>query len=410
MKILVVSQHFWPESFKINDLVTELVRRGHEVSVITGKPNYPEGKFYNGYGFFSKVKGEYNGATVYRIPIFARGDASGFKLAINYLSFALFASIFALFHPRRYDASFVFATSPIIMAFPAMVHRAVYGTPFGLWVQDLWPECVAASERLNSGFIYRQIGRMVRYIYKKADRIYISSKGFRASVMEKGADGKKIHYLPNWAEDIFLSPVADSDQYKDVIPGGFVVMFAGNISEGQGVDYIVKAATETADDKEIKWVFVGSGSKKEWLEAEVAAQGLSDTVFLPGRFPLDAMPQVYSRADVLLVTLKDNDVINLTLPSRTQSYMAFGKPVMAMINGAGYEVVKESGCGFAAHAADHIALANNVRAAKALGAEALSEMGGKGRKYYHDHFSKDVIVSDLVASLGRLGADRVRKK
>ncbi|MDR0865175.1 MAG: glycosyltransferase family 4 protein [Candidatus Symbiothrix sp.] len=409
MKILIVSQYFWPESFKINGIAIELKKRGHEVTVLTGKPNYPNGRYYKGYGFFSKIKDTYSGIPVYRVPIFTRGNGSGIRLSINYLSFVLTASIFMFFHRKKYDVSFVFGVSPITTAYPAIVHKKMYGTKMGLWVQDLWPESVAGSEKLKSQIVYRNLTRMVKYIYLKSDIIFISSKEFRMPILEKCDVVPNIKYLPNWAEDIFLSSDIDVEKYKNIIPEGFIVMFAGNIAEGQDIDHVLQAILETHDDKDIKWVFVGTGSKKDWIVEKIKKYNLEDTVSLLGRYPYEEMPHLYIYADVLLVTLKDIESVNLTLPSRTQSYMAFGKPIMTMAHGAATEVVNEAMCGFTARAGDYLTLANNIRKAKSLDKNVLKEMGNNGKKYYYKNFSKDTIIFDLVFCLEELSAKNTSK-
>lgn len=398
MKILVVSQYFWPENFRINDLVLELKKKGHEVTVLTGKPNYPEGNFYKGYTFFTKRKEYFNSIPVHRVPLVSRGKGTGKRLALNYFSFAFFSSFFAMFHRKRYDACFVFAISPITMVFPAIVHKKMYGTKVGIWVQDLWPESVVAAGKFNSGFVYGRLRNMVKYIYRQTDKIFISSQEFRASILEKDEKNEsKIQYMPNWAEDIFFSSNIDVDKYKKKIPPGFVVMFAGNIGEAQDIDSILKAAIETRNEKDVKWVFIGGGRKKEWLIQQVAAESLNDTVFILDRYPLDAMPLLYVHANVLLVSLKDEKIFNLTIPAKTQSYMAFGKPVVAMLNGAGAAVIKEAACGFVSPSGDYISLAANVRQAKALSKEQLNEMGCNGRKFYEEEFSKVKIISELIS-------------
>lgn len=402
MRILIVSQYFWPENFRINDLVLELKSRGHEIAVLTGKPNYPEGRFYEGYGFFRKSQELFENIPVYRVPMLPRRNGSGMHLALNYLSFAFFSSIFALFHRKKYDVSFVFEISPITMVFPAIVHKKCYGTKLGLWVQDLWPESVSAAGKINSSLVQKVLNQIVKYIYKQSDKIFVSSKGFVLSILAKYNDEAKIHYLPNWAEDVFLSTDIDKNKYSNDIPDGFIVMFAGNIGEAQDIDNILKAALETQDEKSIKWIFVGSGRKKKWLEEQILKHNLSGTVTLLGRYPLEEMPNFYVHADMLLVSLKDEEIFNLTVPAKIQSYMAFGKPVAAMLNGEGASVIHDAKCGFAVAAGDYLSLVQSIYAAKSLEKNVLQEMGENGKRFYEANFSKDIIVSDLITNLQSL--------
>ena len=402
MKILLVTQYFWPENFRINDLALELKSRGHEVTVLTGKPNYPEGRFFDGYGFFSKSKESFYDIPIFRVPILPRKNGSGVHLALNYLSFAFFSSIFALFHRKKYDTSFVFAISPITMVFPAIVHKKWHGTKIGLWVQDLWPESVVAAGKFESKFVYNRLTRMVKYIYRQTDKIFISSKGFAPSILEKCNDDTKIHYLPNWAEDIFLVSDIKKEKYKNQIPEGFIIMFAGNIGEAQDIDHVLKAAIETKKDKMIKWVFVGEGRKKKWLEEQIQTYDLIDTVLLLGRYPLEEMPHLYIHADLLLVSLKDEEIFNLTVPAKTQSYMAFGKPIVAMLNGEGASVIQEAQCGITVPAGDYKTLAKKICDVKLMDQERLQQMGANGKQFYETYFSKNIIVSDLISILQRL--------
>jgi len=402
MKILIVSQYFWPENFRINDLALELKLRGHEVTVLTGKPNYPEGYFYDGYGYFSKSQELFKDILVHRVPMLPRKNGKGIHLALNYISFAFFSSIFALFHRKKYDASFVFAISPITMVFPAIVHKKCYGTKLGLWVQDLWPESVSAAGKFNSKFVHKILTQMVKYIYKQSDKIFISSKGFAPSVLAKYNDETKIHYLPNWAEDVFLSNDIDRNKYSKDIPDGFIIMFAGNIGESQDIDNILKAMLETQDDKSIKWIIVGSGRKKTWLEEQIQKHNLSDTVILLGRYPLEEMPNLYVQADMLLVSLKNEEIFNLTIPAKTQSYMAFGKPIAAMLNGEGASVIQDAKCGFAVAAGDYLSLVQKICTIKSLGRNVLQKMGENSKIFYEANFSKDIIIADLLSNLQHL--------
>ena len=402
MKILIVSQYFWPENFRINDLALELKSRGHDVAVLTGKPNYPEGRFFDGYSFFSKSKDSFSDIPIYRVFMLPRKNGRGMYLALNYLSFAFFSSIFALFHRKKYDASFVFAISPITMVFPAIVHKKCYGTKLGLWVQDLWPESVVAAGKFESKFIYNRLTQMVKYIYRQSDKIFISSKSFAPSILQKYNDNTKVHYLPNWAEDIFLISEIKKQKYEDLIPEGFIVMFAGNIGESQDIDHIVKAAIETKKDRMIKWIFVGDGRKKKWLEEQVQTYDLVDTVLLLGRYPLEEMPHLYIHADILLVSLKNEEIFNLTIPAKTQSYMAFGKPIVAMLNGEGASLIQEAQCGIAVPAGDYKTLAKKICDMKLMEQERLQQMGANGKQFYETYFSKDIIISDLISTFQSL--------
>lgn len=397
MKILVVSQYFWPETFLINDLVTDLVKKGHEVSVLTGKPNYPKGKFYEGYSMFTRPSEEYNGAKIYRVPLIPRRRGTGLQLFMNYVSFVFFASIFILFHRKKYDVSLTFAISPIIQIYPALLHKRIYKSRSFLWLQDLWPESVTAAGKMESEIAIKCLSRMVKGIYKNTDGILVQSKAFIPSIIEKGIDEDKIHYIPNWAEDIFtVSSEIGVNKFRDIVPEGFIVMFAGNIGEAQDFESIISAAEKTKHIKDIKWVIVGDGRKKKWVENEIIRKDLSDTFFLLGRYPVENMPYFFSLSDVMLLTLKDEEIFSLTIPSKVQSYLAFGKPIASMINGIGNKVIKDANCGFTAEAGDSNMLAENICNAHKMAPETLKELGKNGRKYYREEFDKSTIIEKLL--------------
>lgn len=396
MKILIVSQYFWPETFRINDLATELVNRGHEVYVLTGKPNYPQGRIYKGYGVFSHRRDEFNGAKIYRVPLIPRRKGTGLQLITNYLSYVFSACTYVLFHKKRFDVSLTFAISPITQIYPALLHKKLYKSRAYLWIQDLWPESVTAAGKMNSPKVLCGLTKMVKNIYKRTDGILVQSEAFIPSVFDKGVSMDKINYIPNWAEDIFTKTVVtNKEKYKSVVPDGFVVMFAGNLGEAQDFESILDAAERTKHINEIKWVIVGDGRKKDWVEQKVAARELSETFFLLGRYPLEEMPYFFNLADIMLLTLKDEEIFSLTIPSKVQSYLAFGKPIASMINGIGNKVINDANCGFTANAGDSASLADNIIKAYKTPKETLAQLGTNGKAYYAKEFDKVSIIDKL---------------
>ena len=397
MKLLIVSQYFWPENFKINDLAFSLKERGHSVHVLTGKPNYPEGRFYEGYGFFSKRKDVYNGIKIYRVPLIPRGKASGVRLFINYLSFVFTSCFFILFHQKRYDAVFVFATSPITVAFPAILHRKKYGTRTLLWILDLWPESVSAASNLRSKSVRKILVKMVRFIYNHVDKILISSRSFRSSVEEKGAPANKIFYVPNWAEELYENPQIDKQLYASLMPEGFKVMFTGNIGEAQDCEALLAAAKLLSEMKSnVQLIMVGDGRKKAWFEEEMKNAQLKNIHFL-GRFLAEEMPNLIAHADAILVSLKNEPIFALTVPMRVQTALASAKPIAAMLNGEGAYIVNEAKAGLSCNAGDTSAFAQNLHELSQCSQEKLDEMGKRGRDYYDQYFSRVKIISEIEA-------------
>lgn len=394
MRVLVISQYFYPEEFKINDLVEELVARGHEVTVLTGKPNYPKGEYYSGYKFLGKNIESYKGATVIRVPLIKRGRAGSINLIFNYLSYVIYAGMYVLSHKMTFNSIFCFETSPITQAFPAIWAKKKSKAKLSMWVQDLWPESVAAASNIKNTFVIKLIDLMVKRIYDKCDILLVQSNAFSTSILEKGDFREKIVYAPNWAEDIFVDTAQiDINKYKDRIPNGFIVMFAGNIGEAQDLDSIIKAAAITSKNSDIHWVIVGDGRYRNKAQELVIEKGLKDTVHFLGRFPVSDMPSFFCHADAMLLTLKDEYIFSLTIPSKTQAYMAFGKPILTMINGIANDVVKESGCGLVAEAGDYLQLASNVNSLYESSKSSRIEMGRSGQSYYLKNFSKSQVIN-----------------
>ncbi len=398
MKILIVSQYFWPENFRINDLAVDLYKRGYDVSVLTGKPNYPQGKFYKGYSFLGFNKEYYNGVKIYRVPLIPRGNGTGLTLALNYISFVIFSCIFILFHTKKYDLTFTYAVSPITQVFPALLHKRLFSSKSFLWLQDLWPESVSAAGKVKSNILISLLNKMVKYIYKDTDKILVQSEAFISSVEEKGVNRlTKIRYVPYWAEDLFCNTInSNRDKFKSIMPDGFKVMFAGNIGEAQDFDSIINAVILTQEIPEIKWIFVGDGRKKAFLEKEIIRLNLKENIFLLGRFPLEEMPNFFIHADIMLVTLKKDNNFSKTIPSRIQSYMAFGKPIVGMLNGIGAQVLKEANCGYVCNSSDYVSLANNVMNAYRQKKEILKQKGINGKQFYDKNFSKVIIIDRLL--------------
>lgn len=397
MRILLVSQYFWPETFRINDLACELGQRGHEVTVLTGKPNYPSGKVADGYRWWGYTEETWNGIRVIRVPLLPRGNASGMRLAANYLSYVFFSCLYVLFHKRKYDVSLTFAISPITQVYAALLHKALYKSKAYIWVQDLWPESVTAAGKFQNGRVLKLLSSMVKGIYRKVDGILIQSEAFRESIDGLGDFSSKIHYVPNWAEELFEKRAGmDEKKFAGLVPGGFNIMFAGNIGEAQCLSQVIEAAEMTKGHSDIHWLIVGDGRKRVEMEEYARRKGLDNILFL-GRYPMEDMPSLFVHAKAMLVSLKDEYIFSLTIPAKTQSYMAFGKPVLTIMNGIGNEVVREAKCGYTAAAGDFRALADNAIRMSRLPEEEITAMGTNALEYYQSHFSRRQVIDSIVS-------------
>ena len=350
MRVLVISQYFWPENFRINDLTDDLVRRGHQVTVLTGVPNYPSGSMFSKYENEPKAYCSYNGVEIVRVPIVVRGQSGG-QLALNYLSFVISGIIIGLFKLRkqRFDSIFVFEPSPITVGLPAILLRRLKKSPLIFWVLDLWPNTLRAIGVVRSELILKTIGLLVSFIYKRCDLILGQSKSFLPEIQSYSGD-KRVEYFPSWAESLFQPP--ESSGKSIVSHTYFNVMFAGNVGEAQDFPSILNAVELLREDSRIHWTIVGDGRMFNWLEHEVNQRGLNESISLVGRHPVEKMPEFFQQADVLLVSLKNEPVFSMTIPGKLQAYLMAGKPILAMLNGEGARIVTESGCGIACSSGD----------------------------------------------------------
>ncbi len=398
MNILVVSHYFWPEQFRINDLVRELQQRGHEVLVLTGMPNYPGGKLFEGYHWWQKRHDDMYGVPVYRTPMFVRREGRGWQLALNYLSFAVFGALLApwYFRGKRFDAIFVYEPSPFTVGIPAIVMRHLKRAPMLFWVQDLWPESLTAAGAVHSPAVLKAVGRMVRWIYHHCDRVLVQSQSFIKPAVAAGADRSRTVFFPNWAESFYNPLTPAQAELPDMeLPQGFRIMFAGNLGEAQSLETIIDAAFRLKHETVIQWIIIGDGRRQAWMREKIEQLGLGDCMTLPGRYAAETMPHFFAYADALLVTLKDEPVFAQTIPSKVQSYMACGKPVLAALNGEGARVVNEAGCGFTVAAEDGKALAEAVMQLYRLPAAQRQVMGIRGRAYYDRHFERVMLIDRL---------------
>jgi len=406
VKILVVSQYFWPENFRVNDLVEGLVERGHEVTVLTGQPNYPQGNFFAGHGFFGPRRQTYVGADVIRVPLFPRGAGGGGRLVLNYLSFVFFACLGVLFslpRGRRYDAIFVFEPSPITVGIPAALARWRFGSPMLFWVLDLWPESLTAVGAVRSPRILAYVERLVRWIYAHCDLVLVQSHAFSPQIERHGVSPTRIRYFPNWGEAIFEAAEQAAPCQEPQLPeNGFRVLYAGNVGVAQDFPALIEAATLLRERYDILWVVAGEGRMGPWVREEVARRGLERTVYFLGQRPLEEMPSLFAAADALLLSLKSDNTFALTVPGKLQSYLASGKPVLAMLDGEGARIVTEAGAGYACAAGDAAALADAVLRMADLSSAERVAMGARAKNYFLNNFSRKRVFNQLEGWLREL--------
>lgn len=396
-RVLLITQYFYPESFKSNDLAFELVKRGYMVDALVGIPNYPEGHYYNGYGIFKKRHEVVNGVNIYRCWQTPRKlFPGGIGMFLNYFTFVISSVCYILFFfafKKKYDELIIHQPGPISQAIPAVLLKLVTKTPkLSIWVMDLWPN-VLKSAGVKSKFVYKCFTLLVAWIYRNCDRIMITSKMFADEINTIGDFHDKIIYFPNWSDDSLSNK---KDYNLPIMPEGFIIMMAGNLGKTQNLDVVSKLILELKDNCLVKWVFVGDGSMKLWLDQFIVDNHLEKIAFTVGRHPGYAMPSFFERADAMLLTLKgDFKHQRIVVPARLQSYMSSGKPILAMIGEGGQAVIKDADCGYAVNSGNYKELASIIRNQVLPNVDEFKSKGVNGRLYYKREFTKDKCIDNL---------------
>ncbi|MDR7334726.1 glycosyltransferase family 4 protein [Roseateles asaccharophilus] len=398
MRVLVVSQYFWPEVFRVNEIVSELSARGHEVTVLTGRPNYPGGQVFDDYAANPAAFAQYHGAEVIRLPLRPRGHGS-LRLLLNYWSFVFWGCLLGPWklRGRRFDAIFCFETSPITSALPAVLLRRLKRAPLLLWVLDLWPDTLSAVGMVKSERGLNAVGALVRFIYKRCDLILAQSRGFFPAIERWSNAPAKTRYFPQWGEAAFDGDLDDVAEAPELAPhaGRFKLMFAGNIGDAQDFPALLDAAEATRHRSDIHWLIVGDGRQASWVREQIQARSLQDTVFMLGRHPLERMPEFFKGADALIVSLKAEPIFAMTIPGKVSAYLSAGRPILAMLDGEGSRVISEAGAGLAAPAGDAAALAGQALALVATPITERQAMGVRARAYARREFDRATLITQL---------------
>ncbi|WP_193337150.1 glycosyltransferase family 4 protein [Devosia beringensis] len=401
MRILVSTQYYWPEAFVINDLTKLLTDRGHVVTVLTGKPNYPQGNIYSGYRAWGVTREQHQGVEVVRVPLVARGQQSRLRLALNYLSFLAAAATLGPWALRKhtFDIILVYGVSPLLQALPAVLLAKMHKVPLVVWVQDLWPESLSATGYMRNRWALKLISSVVRIIYRASDRVLVPSEAFRTPV-EHYASPDRIFYYPNAYVD---QPVGEASFGAQTLAQRlervFSVVFAGNLGSAQALDTVINAAATLAHRKDIAFFLVGSGSEAERVRGEIERLGLLNIV-LCGRFAPEDMGAILPAAGCLLVTLKAEPIFSYTIPSKVQAYLAAGRPIIAALDGEGARIIEQAGAGLTVAAENAPALARAIEKMADTPEVVRNAMGKSGRSYYEQHFTADELADALVAHLG----------
>lgn len=390
-KILVVSQYYFPEQFRINDICEEWVKRGYDVTVLTGIPNYPEGAFFEGYGIFSKRKEIHNGVNIKRLPLIPRKKSSVF-LALNYLSFMISGYFWAIFTREKFDEVFIYEVSPMTQAIPGIKYAKKHKINSIIYVMDLWPENFVEMSGIKNEFIIKSITSMVKYIYRNVSRIFISSPGFKEKITDLGNFEEKIEYWPQYAEDFYI-PTNEKSENIQFDLNNFNITFAGNVGYAQGLE-ILPSVAEQLSNRRIKAHFniIGNGRFKEELIKEVENKNIEEYFSFFEPVVATEIPKIMGMTDIALVSLSRNPLFSLTIPAKVQSILATGTPILVSADGIMERIVNDSEAGLFSRAGDIDGLAKNIEFLTKYPEQELLELRRNAQKYSENEFSKEKLL------------------
>lgn len=390
MNILIVTQRFWPENFRINDIATSLVKAGHQVTVLTGLPNYPDGTIKPEYRFAKHRKEYHCGLSIVRAREIARHHNVVFRV-LNYYSFSFFATKIAKQLPNKFDVVLANELSPIMGSMPAIAYKRKHGTKVVMYEMDLWPHSLMAAGISESSLIYKYYRKISGRIYSACDKILVSTKEHIETIRSlPGCLTTDIEYLPQYAESQFTEIPS-----KNIETDKVHVLFAGNIGKAQSVDTVIKAAKILKDRNEFIFDIVGSGSELSAIKQLATKYSLKNVIF-HGSYPVSKMNSFYEKADIMLVTLERQPYAKMTIPGKVQTYMAAGRPIVCSADGATSNLIRESGAGLAVPAENPSDLANAIIK---MTKEKRMEAGKAARLYYEKHFKKEIFMGRLISVL-----------
>ncbi|GCF93296.1 glycosyltransferase WbuB [Enterococcus florum] len=390
-RLLVVSQYFYPEQFRINDICETWVSKGYDVTVLTGIPNYPKGNFYDGYGIRKKRNENYNGIEIIRIPIIPR-KKSGFMMGLNYLSFVFSGILWGLFNKKQFDAVFIYEVSPMTQAIPAIKIAKRLNVPCYIYVMDLWPENFEIITGITSPFMIKPLEKMVDYIYKNCKKIFTASKSFKENIQQRGIPANKVFYWPQYAEE-FYRPVdrKSSEIFQDEKKN---IIFAGNIGVAQGLDILPEVGKFLkSENLNIRFNIVGDGRSKEKLISEITKEKLNEFFTFLDPVPASDIPYIFSAGDFSFVSLKKSEIFSMTIPAKLQSSMACGMPILLSADGEVQDIIKNSQAGFVSDSGDVKGLLENLKKIDRLSKKEIQEMGRNSKNYYEKNFEKKKLMS-----------------
>lgn len=397
LKILIITQYFWPENFRINELTEELVKRGNEITILTGYPNYPKGEIYKDFKKNKKKFSHFKGAQVVRVPLIPRRKGR-LNLAINYLSFLINSIILGSFFLRKknFDVLFTFQLSPVTVGITSAFFSFIKNCPQVFWVLDLWPDTLVALEIIKKKWQIKLFKKLVNWIYSKCNIIFAQSKNILKEIKKYSAVKSNAFYLPSWGEsDSFFKEVLPAPEITN--KNIFTILFAGNIGDAQDLLSLVKAVQVLKEKKisKIRIILIGDGSKKEWIRKEIKKLSLENYFEFYSNYPFKRMPSFFLHSDVLFVSLLNKKVFNMTVPGKIQLYLSSGIPIIGMLGGEGADIIRDSKSGLVCEPGDYLSLSEIIIKMMRYEKGVLKKMGMNGKKYAEREFSKDVLIDKL---------------
>lgn len=395
MNLLVVSQYYYPEQFRINDICKEWVKKGHKVTVVTGIPNYPKGKYYEGYGLKKKRREIKDGVEIIRLPLIPRGKNS-LMLILNYISFVISGFFFSKFTKREFDKVFVYEVSPMTQCYVGIWYAKRRNIECNLYVMDLWPESIELATGITNKTILGIVGKMADSIYKKCDRIFTSSRSFINAIEKRGHSREKMIFWPQYAEE-FYKPISKekSDIREIPLDDYFKIVFAGNIGKAQGLEILIDVARILKEKKEkVRFYIIGDGRAKEELEKQVEKCKLNDYIVFIDKKPAVDIPKYYARCDLAFLSLKKDKISDQILPAKLQSYLACGIPILGCVGGEAKEIIEKSKAGFCTEN-DANKIVCTIEYAMNMNKEEFQKLKNNAIMYFENNYKKELLIDKM---------------
>jgi glycosyltransferase involved in cell wall biosynthesis len=389
-KILVVSQYFFPEQFRVNDICKSWIERGYEVTVLTGIPNYPQGDYFEGYGINKRRKEKFNGINIIRIPIIPRKKSS-IMMALNYLSFVISGWFWKINNKEKFDMVFIYEVSPMTQALPAIWIAKKLQIPCYIYVMDLWPENFEIITGISNPIIIKILNKIVDYIYNNCNKILTASQSFKRNIQSRGINSERIDFWPQYAEEFYRTGAIKSNKIID--DDKINITFAGNVGVAQGLEILPLIGQKVKEDNlKIRFNIVGNGRYLETLITEVKNKDLQEFFSFIDPVPPTEIAEIFSASDFSLVCLQKNDIFSMTIPAKLQSSMACGKPILLSASGEAQDIVKQANCGFVSNAGDYERLVQNIKKIEKLDKSKIDRLGENSRRYFEDNFEKEKLL------------------